>query len=360
MRLTSKSGFTLIELLVVIAIIGILVGMLLPAVQMVREAARRTSCSNNLRQLALAVHSHESAIGRFPVNQVGPGQLISSGNYGSGYYSWMVRLLPYIEQQPLYDSFNLDVNNGDGSGYKVGATHVNATAVNTVVPTLLCPSDIPNFSNAIVLGDANPAPGSYVGNIGWPSHSTGISGERSVPGKFNGVMPLVRPNSPVAWHGSSSVRMRDVLDGTSNTAMLSERLIQTGNSSAEITNGDIRLRSLHILSRDETQQEIVDQLSASHAHVFESAHIGRSWSSGSPLVAPMYMHVNHPNGKIGHYTDTSMSEGDFVVGASSRHPMGVNVAMVDGAIVFVSDSVDLVAWWLVGSRDDGRIANLFD
>ena len=354
----THNGFTLVELLVVIAIIGILIGMLLPAVQAVRGAARRAVCANNLRQAALAVHNYESALKRFPVNQIGPGRSNGVGGFESGYYSWLVPLLPHLEQANLYDSFDLNINNGDGDGYKVSSTHPNAVAVNVLLPIFLCPSDTPNRNNSIILGSSNPAPSSYAGNAGWPSYATGFSGERTTPGRFNGAIPLVHPSSPVEWHADEIV-MASFEDGTSHTALVSERLIQSGNSAQSINSGDQRLRSLHILERYETLQEMADQMSSSHSHVFESAHIGRSWSSGMPLVAPTYMHVQPPNSVIGHF-NTTMDEGDFVVTASSHHSGGVNLAMVDGSTKFVSDSVSREVWWAVGGRDDGRVESLSD
>lgn len=353
-----RNGFTLVELLVVIAIIGILIGMLLPAVQQVREAARRTFCANQMRQIGLAVHNYESAHQKFPVNQIGPGESDGMGGFQSGYYSWLVPLLPHVEQGNLADSFNRTISNGDDDGYKMSDTHPNAQAVSTLVATFLCPSDTPNENNSAILGSANPAPGSYAGNLGWPSYATGYSGERSSPGRHNGAIPLIHPSAPVSWH-SSKIVMANFQDGTSNTALMSERLMQSGNSAAAINNGDKRLRSLHVLERFEALPAIIDQMSSSHAHVFESAHIGRSWSSGSPLVAPTYMHVQTPNAEIGHYS-TSMDEGDFVVSASSRHPGGVNVVLVDGSTHFVSDTVSREVWWAVGSRDDGRTESLSD
>ncbi len=355
-RQNQSAGFTLVELLVVIAIIGILIGMLLPAVQSVRAAARRSVCANNVRQIGLAIHNYESALNRFPENQIGPGLPDGSGTYQTGYYSWLVPILPQLEQNNLYELFDLRINNGDGDGYKVSSTHPNAAAVNMPIETLLCPSDEPLQRNEIILGSANPAPGSYAGNAGWPSYATGFSGERLTPGEFNGVIPLVHPSSPVSWH-NPRMRMRDVLDGTSNTALLSERLIQPGASADEINNGDQRLRSLHILERYETLTEIVDQMSSTHAHVYQSAHIGRSWSSGSPLVAPTYMHVQTPNSLIGHY-NTSIDEGDFVITPSSNHEGGVNLALVDGSVRFISDTISKEVWWAIGSRDDGRTDSL--
>ena len=355
----QRSGFTLVELLVVIAIIGILIGMLLPAVQAIRAAARRTVCANNMRQIALAVHNYESAFQKFPVNQIGPGLSNGSGGFESGYYSWLVPILPQLEQLNLHQQFDHTINNGDGDGYRVSAGHPNAAAVSARVATFLCPSDTPNRNNSVILGSANPYPGSYAGNAGWPSYASGFAGERATPGKYNGVIPLVHPSSPVAWHAGSELGFESILDGTSHTALLSERLIQPGNSADEIRDGDARLRSLHILERTETLAQIIDQMSSSHAHVFESAHIGRSWSSGSPLVAPTYMHVQPPNSVIGHY-NTSIDEGDFVITASSHHARGVNVAMVDGSIHFVSNTVSREVWWAVGGRDDGRTESLSD
>lgn len=352
-----RSGFTLVELLVVIAIIGILIAMLLPAVQQVREAARRISCANNMRQIALAVHNRESALGSFPVNQIGPGISNGSGGFGPGYYSWLVPLLPYLEMGNLYDQFNLQINNGDGNGvsngFMVSSSHPNAAAVATVVGTFLCPTAELPLDNSQVMGSANPAPGSYVGNAGWPSYAKGFAGERPTPGAFNGVISLAHPSTPVAWHPGGRVGFPDILDGTSNTTMVSERLIQTAMSTAEINSGDERMKAYHILERYETLAEIDAQFTSSHVHANQSARIGRSWSSGYPYAAPTYLHVKTPNSKIGFYS-TSPQQGDFIMTPSSRHPGGVNVAMTDASLHFVKDGIDRETWWSVGARDDGR------
>ena len=352
-------GFTLVELLVVVAIIGILIGMLLPAVQMVREAARRTVCANNIRQIALAVHNYESALQEFPVNQIGPGVTNGSGGFRTGNYSWLVPILPFIEQENIFNQFDMSINNGDGDGYKVSDSHPNALAVSQLIDTYLCPSDTPNRANSILMGSANPAPSNYAGNAGWPSYSTGFTGERGTPGRFNGAIPLVHPSRPVGWHGNGRVGFQNITDGTSNTALVAERLIQQGNSRRTITDGDPRMSSLHILERNQTQERIVRQMNSSHTHLFESAHIGRSWSSGWPLAGPTYMHVQPPNANIGHY-GTSEDEGDFVLTASSQHPTGVNLALVDGSVKFIEDKISLEVWWALGSRDDGRTESLAD
>ena len=350
-------GFTLVELLVVIAIIGILIGLLLPAVQSVREAARRTSCANNMRQLALAVLNRESAMSDFPVNQVGPGRPDGSGGYESGYYSWLVPTLPFMELNNVYDLIDHDINNGDGFEYMISIDHPNATAANTLIDILLCPSDFAQHSTQLAMGSANAAPDNYAGNAGWPSYATGFAGERETPGKFNGIIALVHPSDDIAWH-DDKVTISDILDGTSNTAMISERLVQNGNSPDEIRNYDPRLESFHITEAPRTLAEMAAEIDPeqTHSHVFESGHIGRAWISGFALTAPTYMHVKTPNTLTGHF-NTSQTEGDFVIAPSSRHTEGVNMVMADGSTRFVGNSIDRSVWWSQGARNDGRAIN---
>jgi len=355
-RQTRWTGFTLVELLVVIAIIGILVALLIPAVQAVRASARRTHCSNNMHQIAIAMHHYADANRRLPVNQVGPGLEDGNGGYESGYYSWLVPILPFIEENSVFTSLHTSMNNGDGNGFQISADHPNAKAVSKRIAAFLCPSDDTDTDNTF-MGSANPAPGSYVGNAGWPSYATGFDGERPSPGQFNGVVPLVNPSVEVRWH-QHRIRLESIRDGTSNTAMISERLIQKGTSVGLIRNGDPRLQSQHILSRRETLSEIDQQLQNSHAHVYESAFIGRSWSSGFPLAAPTYMHVKTPNTLIGHYSASDVT-GDFVITPSSNHAAGVNIAMADGSVHFVPNSIDVFVWRATGSRNDGNHVTLW-
>lgn len=355
-----RRGFTLVELLVVIAIIGILIGMLLPAVQSVREAARRISCSNNMRQIGLAVLNYESATGEFPVNQVGPGRpLNSTSEFGSGYYSWLVPILPYVEQNNVFDLVNHDINNGDSNTYWMSENHPNAEAAGTLIDIFLCPSDYSVMMSQEFMGPANPAPDNYAGNAGWPSVASGFNGERNVPGRFNGIIPLVNPSENVEWH-DSKVSIGDVYDGTSNTAMVTERLIQNGLDPDGVEFYDPRLASWHIFEPGGvgfTLGQIPAAIAGSHVDTFESAHIGRAWMSGFALTAPTYMHVTTPNTQMGHF-NSSRSEGNFAVVPSSRHTGGVNMVSVDGSTRFVQDSIDQQTWWTIGARNDGRVTNL--
>jgi hypothetical protein len=298
-------------------------------------------------------------MGDFPINQVGPGVPTESAaeGYGSGYYSWLVPILPFFEQGSIYDAIDHHSNNGSGFGFMINNNHPNALAANTKIDTLLCPSDYATHENSIATGSSNPASDNYVGNSGWPSYATGFDGERNFPGRFNGIIALVNPSENVPWH-QDKVQMRDVLDGTSNTSMISERLIQNGNTPQEIRGSDQRLESFHITEVARTLAEISEEISPeqTHSHVFESGHIGRAWISGFALTAPTYLHVNTPNTLIGHF-NTTHTEGDFVIAPSSRHPGGVNTVNVDGSVRFVQDSIDRTLWWSLGARDDGRVTN---
>ena len=358
----TKSGFTLVELLVVIAIIGILIGMLLPAVQQVRESARRVQCANKLRQIGLGTLNFESAHSRFPVNQVGHGESQGLG----GHYSWLVPVLPFVELDNLHSQFDLSINNGDGTGFGMSDDHPNAVAAATEVPLFLCPSDSPSGDNSVWLGTANPASSNYAGNIGWPSFASGFTGERAlVPnedgdlkGSFNGIIALENPANPVAWHGNSKSGFAQILDGASNTAMISERLIQTNDAPSDLRNGDPRLTSQHIIpSNAKSLSDIADRLNnGNDRHAVESAYTGRSWSSGYTFTAPTYVHILQPNSRIGHFS-SSVGEGDFLVTPSSNHTGGVNLVRADGSVSFVADDIEEEVWWALGARDDGRVNN---
>lgn len=213
----SHSGFTLVELLVVIAIIGILIGMLLPAVQQVREAARRISCSNQQRQLALACHNYESSNSSFPPGlncpfstSGGDGGFFSSNSFepdgrpfeeppaGNIFANWIILTMPFMEQGNVFDQLNLEVRE-QRSGNVSSPTSIGAT----IIPSFLCPSDVEpalaTFSNF------HFAPNSYFGVGGSITHFiTDVTGD--------GIL-----------HHNSSVGFGQITDGSSNTLLIGER-----------------------------------------------------------------------------------------------------------------------------------------
>ncbi len=203
-------AFTLIELLVVITIIGVLIALLLPAVQAAREAARRMSCSNNLKQIGLALHSYHQAIGTFPagyISAVGSGGPADDKGPGWG---WAAQLLPYLEQSGLHDRIRFDKDITDPT---------NAAYRTTVLPLFLCPSDGGDKtftvagSNPVLVGHSN-----YVGVFGNPE----ITDD---PGYLlpESTYPERGPTHQGMFYRNSGVRMADVTDGASNTLFVGER-----------------------------------------------------------------------------------------------------------------------------------------
>lgn len=355
-----RNAFTLVELLVVIAIIGILIALLLPAVQAAREAARRMSCANNLKQIGLAIHNYHTSYRALPINMTSGGLGTSGGGLDStGFYSWLVPILPFVEQQPLYDSIDLSVSMTDASGPTavymayIGAGHPNAEAARTRVAGYLCPSD-PNAAND-AMGSALPAPDNYAGNAGWVPYATGFDGSRSTPARHNGMIPLVSPSTRVDWH-VDEISFSQVKDGLSNTVAVAERRINNRDWTYGESGKDDPIFS-YCAGGGRTARTLAEHrlycAGTFSPDVGLSRPHGRAWISGWCLTSPVYTHVMEPNSRNCHF-HSGFVDGNFLVTASSQHPGGVNVVMGDGHVRFVHENIDLNIWWSLGSRDGGE------
>ncbi|MBS0264840.1 MAG: DUF1559 domain-containing protein [Planctomycetes bacterium] len=306
-----RRGFTLIELLVVIAIIAVLVSLLLPAVQQAREAARRTQCRNNLKQLGLALHNYESSYGVFP-----PGQFASPPHIGASAIS---QLLPYFDQGNLYNSINFSLPYTDPS---------NQPAVATVIPGLMCPSD--SSANLSSYGGPTNYMVNKGSNIIWQD-ATGPNVGMPVQ---NGVM-----------YYQSRVRMRDITDGTSNTAAFSERLLADGNNAVVSPIADVFFSPAFPTTPDEAVS-LCNSIDITNLANQFPLYMGAPWIDGQHT----YMHVSGPNAR---------SCGFFValratMPPSSYHSGGVHVQLCDGSVRFVSNSINLGTWRGLGTRAGGE------
>jgi prepilin-type N-terminal cleavage/methylation domain-containing protein/prepilin-type processing-associated H-X9-DG protein len=325
-----RAGFTLIELLVVIAIIGVLIALLLPAVQAAREAARRSQCTNNLKQIALAVHTYVDIHGRFPIGRgTRPPQPY---NLGSRYnYSGFSMILPQMEQKPLFDSINFDLTATIQAG--------NSTALVTTINSFLCPSE------------SQQVPTQWAGtNYRFNEGSNVLySYGETDPGNLNTMMPA--PNGP--FFPERSIRLSEVSDGLSTTAIASERLMGDFNQGVATQRRDIYNAPSPPLPA--TLDEAYTRCEAMDITSLDSlgeSNSGAPWLDGF-LHTAIYKHVAPPNKKSCYFRPVRL-----VMTASSNHPGGVNVAFGDGSVRFVKDTVDRYVWRSIGSMNGGEVVSM--
>lgn len=319
-------AFTLVELLVVIAIIGILIALLLPAVQAAREAARRSQCTNNLKQLGLAVHNYHDVFKVFPRLQY----TIVGASSWHGHSVWEM-VLPFMEQRAIYDQLNWSADNQ------------GQTVTRTKIAAFICPSD------------------RLFGDINRPGINYGVSGGSTVnywgsTSTANGMFKRNLEN-----------RMADVTDGTSNSIMISE-FLKGDNSQAKQSDSDIRATSsfsgstiLPAVSDVETFGQAC--LGVAFDSYAAYSLCGRDWASPFPMqssintVAPPNWHypscANSSN-NFGQCTDR-----DGVFPPRSRHPGGVNVSMGDASVRFVTETIDMKLFQYLGSIDEGQPVSNF-
>ena len=310
-----RAGFTLVELLVVIAIIGVLISLLLPAVQQAREASRRAACANNLKQLGLALIEFHDANQHFPAGRGGPVPLV---------FSPQACLLPFVEQGGLYGEIDLTsspMNLTIGGVSYSGAT--NSTAAGQSVAILQCPSDpaagqIPNSP----YGTTNYAANTGSGTV---NNGTLVSAD--------GVFFL-----------ASCIGFANITDGSSHTAALSERMLGTGLTLPTLSSGDI---GLYILELGNGVDASVPTCASLGTGDWYSTR-GAKWILGN-YGNTLYNHFYPPNSKQWDCMNQAQQKG--FMAARSNHPQGVNVLLCDGSARFVTNSVDAVVW-----RDVSTIA----
>jgi len=335
---TFGRGFTLVELLVVIAIIGILIGLLLPAVQMVREAARRTQCSNNLKQMGLATQNYHDTFNAFPTGRF-------RGNGGKG-WSQHARILNYMEQKAAYDLIDFNFSPGNAR---------NIPARTAQVPTFRCPSDENRMTDPNAGKDHYGwGKNNYKGNAG---NGTGqmVSSKETLDGTAghlnNGIFLT-----------NKTVRHRDLEDGSTHTALFAEAVLGDASNSIIEQPGDW----FRIGTGNKTPQQVYDACIAAIPQTGSAHQIsrsGRNWTYGN-YIPVRYNHVMTPNMRSCARRDSSSGDLDSTVNdkggattASSRHTGGVNMVMADASVRYVDDEIDIAVWWAMGSRNGQEIVD---
>jgi prepilin-type N-terminal cleavage/methylation domain-containing protein/prepilin-type processing-associated H-X9-DG protein len=373
---TQRGGFTLIELLVVIAIIAVLISLLLPAVQSAREAARRIQCTNNLKQIGLAMHNYISANELVPPLSVDdPRQTPNNPPHQN--FSQHIRLLPYLEQTPAYNAINFSfgARGSDGNVMGIQATNppdldsgsttntdggaygmVQFTVLTMQINSLLCPSDTnKGGSSQYQVGGSSKPVGvnNYPSNVGLNRHIN--------LGTFNWAM-----NGPsyVATNWDNTLKrtigINSFTDGTSNTVIFSEWIKGAGAGPFQ-KNGLAVVYHLGVNSdafpTDYQFKQLCDSVAITNANQ-DYTWKGEWWAESCTQV---YSHTQTPNRTSCSYDNIHAVDDPrgtiSLIAASSNHPGGVNVLLMDGSVRFVKSTVNYQTWYALATPDNGEVVS---
>jgi prepilin-type N-terminal cleavage/methylation domain-containing protein/prepilin-type processing-associated H-X9-DG protein len=344
-RSKGELGFTLIELLVVIAIIGVLIALLLPAIQQAREAARRSQCGNNLKQLGLALNNYAESFGILPPG--GSENRMIDGSV-SNWRTWSAQtmLLPFMDQEQVYDNINFKFCTGLGDNAATGLGPINSTAFLAKIDAFNCPSD--RTMGTVELGKRRPGC-NYLANRG-DTFRWAVQSANNMPGLF--------------WL-NSNCRIDDVKDGTSQTIAFFEGLKGDENN-ATTKKGDIRRFVGWNGTMGTGDAQYIAHLFPGNVANYVSAcdtawttpanqhsHSGSMWAIFQPeqTLGNMILTPNSPTIDC-HFCDgCGWTDSDGLSSASSTHSGGANAVFLDGKVKFIGDSIDQRVWWATSTRE---------